>query len=104
MKKLSKIDFDGARIISAHRETADLTIEFIIVGLSSPVTVVFYSITEEASEFFTGDGVPVKNENFPPLDVIETFKENNGVCQFGGYLKNKPWATWQFKTNKCVVL
>lgn len=95
--KINDIDFDGARIASAERVGSDLTITVKTLNTTMSTVVVFHSITEEKAELFKGEGEPEEITYFPPLDVIETFKEKNGKYIFSGYLNNEPWAVWDFK-------
>ncbi len=103
MMNLSQIDFDGARILKAQRDKSNISITLKLCGDTNSIEITFYSITEENSKFFIDKQESILNTSFPPLDVIETFKDSDGKYEFGGYLNNEPWAVWGFKAKNYVI-
>lgn len=101
--KITDIDFDGAKLVNAERDGADL-----IITVNSPneirsTKILFLAVKEENATLFKGKNVSIENTHFPPLDVIETFVEENGKYIFSGYLNNEPWSVLEFKASNYVL-
>ncbi len=101
--KITDIDFDGARVVRTERDGDDLAITIDTLNDAQAIMVIFYSITEEKAELFKGEGEPEEISHSPPLDVIETFQEENGKYCFSGYVNSEPWAVWEFKASSYVI-
>ncbi len=101
--RISEIAFDGSKIIKASRDGSNLSITVELVDGVKLFQIIFNSLCEEKAELFKNKEESIVNTYFPPLDVIETFKENNGKYQFSGYLNREPWSVWEFKASSYVI-
>ena len=105
MDDINEIVFDGAKILEVTRDEGKNSFAIVIQQAieSAPIHIKFNDIKEEKAQLYIQKDISELNSYIPPVEVIEIFDNENNFYRFSGYVKNTPWAVWEFRAENYKI-